>query len=272
MKDPRSLEELEKQYLLEKRLAARLRAAPRGERLRLYRELYDELYCEVPFLKMDPKAVDETRLGAVVRLLGPFLEENMTLLEIGAGNLALARALSPHVKKVVALDVSKEFAMSLGAVPKNVELVLSDGISVPVAAGSVDLVYSDQLMEHLHPDDAFEQLQNILRALKSGGRYICNTPHRFNGPHDISQHFDQKATGFHLKEYTNRELCDVFLRAGFRRVYSLTGVRGFVVPIPVWILTSLEFCLNALPKPMRRLVSRFLPIKLLLGVRLVGVK
>lgn len=272
MKDTRPLQELQRHYELEKRLAARLRAAPRGERLHLYRELYDELYRAVPFLKTDPKTVDEVRLGAVMRLLGSFLERDTTVLEIGAGNLALARAMAPYVKIVVALDVSKEFAMALGAVPSNVAFVLSDGLSVPVDAASVDLVYSDQLMEHLHPDDAFEQLQNILRALKPGGRYICNTPHRFNGPHDVSQYFDQEATGFHLKEYTNRELRALFLRAGFRRVYSLTGVRGFVVPVPVWVLAPLEFCLNALPKPMRRLVSGFLPIKILLGVRLVGIK
>ena len=272
MKDTRSLEELQKHYELEKRLAVRLRVAPRGERLQLYRELYDELYRAVPFLKTDPKTVDEARLGAVMRLLGPFLKHDATVLEIGAGNLVLARAMAPHVNTVIALDVSKEFAMALGAVPANVTFVLSDGLSVPVEPESVDLVYSDQLMEHLHPDDAFEQLQNILRALKPGGRYICNTPHRFNGPHDISQYFDQEATGFHLKEYTNRELRALFLRAGFRRVYSLTGVRGFVVPLPVWPLVCFEFCLNALPKPMRRLVSRFLPIKVLLGVRLVGVK
>jgi SAM-dependent methyltransferase len=272
MKDSRSPEELQMHYELERRLAALLRGAPRGERLRLYRELYDELYRAVPFLKTDPKIVDEVRLGAVMRLLGPFLSHELTVLEIGAGNLALARAMAPHVKEVIALDVSKEFAMALGVVPANVAFVLSDGLSVPVPPESVDLVYSDQLMEHLHPDDAFEQLQNILRALKPGGRYICNTPHRFNGPHDISQYFDQEATGFHLKEYTNRELHALFLRAGFRSVYSLTGVRGFVVPLPVWPLICLEFCLSALPKPMRRLVSRFLPIKVLLGVRLVGVK
>jgi predicted SAM-dependent methyltransferase len=38
-----------------------------------------------------------------------------------------------------------------------------------VRAESVDLAYSNQLMEHLHPDDASEQLANVYRALKPGG-------------------------------------------------------------------------------------------------------
>ena len=37
-------------------------------------------------------------------------------------------------------------------------------------------------------------------------RFICLTPHRSTGPHDMSKYFGDVATGFHLKEYTNKEL------------------------------------------------------------------
>ena len=49
--------------------------------------------------------------------------------------------------------------------PANASLVLSDGSSVPVLPDSVDGAYSRQLMEHLHPDDAMDQLANLPRAL-----------------------------------------------------------------------------------------------------------
>lgn len=61
-------------------------------------------------------------------------------------------------------------------------------------------------MEHLHPDDAYEQLQEIYNALIPGGIYICITPNRLSGPHDVSQYFDSIATGFHPKEYTTVEM------------------------------------------------------------------
>ena len=61
-------------------------------------------------------------------------------------------------------------------------------------------------MEHLHPDDALEQLQNIYSALVPGGIYLCITPNRLSGPQDVSRDFDMVATGFHLKEYTISEL------------------------------------------------------------------
>ena len=38
------------------------------------------------------------------------------------------------------------------------------------------------------------------------GVYICITPNRVSGPHDVSRGFDEVATGFHMHEYTGREI------------------------------------------------------------------
>lgn len=266
----RTNRELRSQYELEKRLADELRHASREERLHLYPKLYDELYRKVPYLKTNPITTDQKHLAATFRILKPFLGQNKTFLEIGAGNLAVSRMVAPYVKQVLALDVSQEFASALGPVPPNVKLIISDGLSVPIEPKSVDIAYSSQLMEHLHPDDALEQLQNIKKTLKPNGSYLCITPHRFNGPHDISQFFDQEATGFHLKEYTNGELALLFKKTGFRMVYALTGARGYVLPMPVSPLIWLEKLLGCLPFRLRRSLASFFPIKAALGIRLVA--
>ncbi len=271
-KETRSSEELRRHYELEKRLADELRSATREERLKLYPKLYDQLYRDVPYLKTNPTTVDTRHIKATLRTLKPFLGPDTTFLEIGAGNLAVSRAVSTHVKRVCSLDVSKEFSTALGPVPSNVDVIISDGLSVPVPENSIDIAYSSQLMEHLHPDDAVEQLKNIYRSLKTGGQYICNTPHRFNGPHDISMYFEREAAGFHLKEYTNAELAKLFRKAGFTKVWSLTGARGYVIPCPLAILLWIERLIAAFPKSWRKTVSSFPPIKILLGVRLIGVK
>ena len=39
-------------------------------------------------------------------------------------------------------------------------------------------------------------LANLYRALKPGAVYVCITPNRLSGPHDISLYFDSVATGF----------------------------------------------------------------------------
>ena len=85
---------------------------------------------------------------------------------------------------------------------------------------SVTLAYSFQVMEHIHPDDALEQLRNLFAVIAPGGSYVCVTPNRLNGPHDVSKFYDPVARGFHLKEYTIAELEQLFRGVGFRAVQA----------------------------------------------------
>jgi hypothetical protein len=101
--------------------------------------------------------------------------------------------------------------------------------------------------------------------------YICITPNRLSGPHDISQHFDAVATGFHLKEYTVGELTGLFRAVGFRRVEALLGYRGNVVRVPVAPVIAAESALGMTPSKLRRRLGRTVG-RAFLGVRLLGTK
>ena len=87
-----------------------------------------------------------------IRYLQPFLRKDATFLEIGPGDCSLSFEVTKSVKKVYAVDVSDVITSNLEKTPQNFQLILSDGCSVPVGANSIDLVYSNQLMEHLHPE------------------------------------------------------------------------------------------------------------------------
>jgi hypothetical protein len=126
-------------------------------------------------------------------------------------------------------------------------------------------------MEHIHPDDAFEQLKNIYNSLIVGGHYICITPNRVSGPHDISKYFDIVATGFHLKEYSVSELVKLFEKVGFSRCNSYVGTKGHYVKVPMALQRSLEAFISILPNCIRVLITRT-PLRGLLGIRLVGRK
>jgi ubiquinone/menaquinone biosynthesis C-methylase UbiE len=274
-KESRSPDQIRQHYLIEKELASRLRAARREERKQLYTQLYDELFQRVPdhpqlILKRD----DHTRRRHVaerVALLEKLLPPNATYLELGPGDCSLALEIAKRVQKVYAIDVSHEIAAGV-APPGNLELIISDGSSVPVPDNSVDVAYSDQLMEHLHPDDAVEQLQNIYRVLKPGGKYLCITPNRFSGPHDVSQFFDEVATGFHLKEYSLVELAKLFRTVGFSKLETMIGARGFHLNTPTALVTTFESILAKAPRRLRRTLGRRLPFRLALGIKLVGTK
>jgi SAM-dependent methyltransferase len=198
------------------------------------------------------------------------LRPETRFLEIGPGDCSLSVAIAPRVRQVYGLDVSEEITHALD-LPSNFKLILSDGTSVPLPPDSVDVAYSNQLMEHLHPDDALEQLAGICRALAPGGVYICITPNRLNGPHDISRYFDPVATGFHLKEYTVTELSDLFKSVGFSKVQVLLGRRGACVPAPAGPVKAGEAALNMLPLAARKVVGRTLG-RAFLGIRLLGTK
>lgn len=263
--ETRSFSQIEEHYLVEKSLASRLRHSTRQERLsqKLYTKLYDELFQKIPHhtqLSRPSSEQTDYLIEQRVKTLEKFFQPKTTFLEIGCGTGHLTSTVADHVEKVYAIDVSEELTQVL-VLPDNVDLVISDGISIPVPESSIDVAYSHQLMEHLHPDDAIEQLQAIYRALKPGGVYVCVTPNRLCGPHDISKHFDEVATGFHLKEYSVSELYALFRRSGFTqislcKIYKQSQI--FQLPM-VFGLASLfklsELILERLPFQLRRRVA-----------------
>jgi SAM-dependent methyltransferase len=273
--ESRSPDLIREHYLIEKGLAERLRQASREERRHLYTALYDELYMRVPAhpqltRKADPAAQARAVRGRMT-VLGKFLQEDSTFLEVGPGDCALALEVARRVRQVYAVDVSEEIGRGL-RLPANFERVISDGCSIPVPEGSIHVAYSDQLIEHLHPEDALEQLRNIHRALRAGGVYLCITPNSLSGPHDISGYFDEVATGFHLREYTVTELASIFRATGFRKVRVLVGARGRQLAVPVGFVRWTERALRLLPHRLRKRASSELPLRLILGISLVATK
>jgi SAM-dependent methyltransferase len=228
MADTRTPARVRAHYEIEVELANRLREARPDVRRGLYGHVYDELFARVPDHPQLTRRVDPNEQMAYasrqVSLIRRFLPPCGTYVEIGAGDCATVRLVADFAGSATAVEVSADIVPT--DLPPNVEVAMSDGVSVPVASGSADLVYSNQLMEHLHPDDAREQLRNIAEALKPGGRYICITPNRLTGPHDVSSGYDDVARGFHLHEYTHSEIRQAFRDAGFRRVCALEQARG----------------------------------------------
>jgi SAM-dependent methyltransferase len=274
-RDPRTPEQITEHYEIEKELAHRLRNASTKERRYLYSALYDELFRRVPLhplltRKSSPSERTET-ICAQMKFLELFLNNNATFLEVGPGDCALSFEVAKSVKQVYAVDVSDEITKAL-TTPDNFQLLISDGCSIPVPRNSVNVAYSDQLMEHLHPEDAFEQLQNIYNTLVPGGTYICITPNKLTGPHDVSKYFDEIATGFHLKEYTISELTRLFREAGFSRVTIFIGARGIFTRVPPLPLILCEKLLCKLPYAFRKSLTDSRPVRVLLDVILVGIK
>ena len=285
--ESRSENAISHHYKVEKELAERLRHSTREERRHLYSEVYDELFRMVPDHSQlntiaDPLYQD-AKASRQAQALSQFVTKQSIFLEVGPGDCALALKMAERTAKVYAVDVSAEITKRV-KLPANFELILSDGSSIPVAPNSVDVAYSDQVMEHLHPDDALDQLGNIWKVLKPGGIYICVTPNRLTGPHDISRYFTDDPTGFHLKEHTTTDLVNMLKSAGFRKVDVPVPAQGRFLPIPClplhatrhlvipsWPATALESLLQRLPRSTSRNLAKKFYVRWLFS-RVVATK
>ncbi len=273
--NPEHRERIITHYKIEKELASILRNATKKERKKLYTELYDELFNKVPYHPQVVNKVDPTaRKRAVLRslrLINKQISPETVFAEIGPGDCALSLEVSSRAKQVYAIDVSKEITRHT-TLPDNLDIIISDGSSIDLPGNSVDLVYSNQLMEHLHPEDASEQIQNIHKILKKNGRYYCITPNRLTGPHDVSAYFDDIASGFHLKEYSNSEIYKLFMDAGFTRVIAYMGKNGIYIRIPIQWKIYLEKFIEILPSKLKTRFCKLIPVRLVLRIIIVGIK
>ncbi|MFP6873994.1 MAG: class I SAM-dependent methyltransferase [Verrucomicrobiales bacterium] len=225
-KQQRTTEQLRNHFEVERELAGRLRNSSRGERPSLFPVLYDELFERVPdhprLVRRDAPEKSSVAVAARLRLLQPHLDCGFKFLEFAAGDCRLAYEVCSLVENVIAVDISDQRS-SADIVPDNFSLIIYDGYNLDVPDVSVDIVFSYQFLEHLHPEDVGSHFENAARVLKEGGMYVFDTPHRFSGPHDISRHFGNKLECFHFQEWTYREMFELLNRHGFSCNYIYAG-------------------------------------------------
>lgn len=279
-RDSRTWEQIREHYEIEQELARQLMNSTREERMggHLYTQVYNQLFQKVPHHpQLTRKSSPEIQTWIVnqrLQLLARFLNPEITYLEIGPGDCSLSIEVAQRVKRVYAVDVSTEIT-KLPNIPDNMEIFISDGCNIPVPKNTVNLAYSHQLMEHLHPDDALEQLENIYNTLAANGKYICITPNWYSGPHDVSRHFDQQATGFHLKEYKLSEMYNIFKKVGFSKIIWVKSNGKIYLEIPINsisinVIKLVEYLLNIFPYKLRQKLANT-PL-LFRGMTIIGYR
>lgn len=104
---------------------------------------------------------------------------------------------------------------------------------------SFEVAISDNVVEHLVPEDAKTHLEHIYGALSNSGKLILIMPNRLFGPADITriQDFSHAgkldALGGHVNESTYTEMIAILKSVGFRKFST-------VLPIPKFKYTLLR--------------------------------
>jgi SAM-dependent methyltransferase len=208
------------QFEFERQLRRRLLTSDRAERAAVVAEAYGELFERFPnhgvFLANAESRRRQGRLGA--GMIAPLCERRTRVLEIGCGRGDVLAELAQQQRICVGIEPSGRMIQMC---PAGVEILPGTAEHLDFPDESFDLVFSMQVLEHMHPDDVPLHLREALRVLRPGGCLAVETPNRRTGPQDISRGFTRTAQGLHLKEWSVTELAIQLRRAGFVRCRGL---------------------------------------------------
>ena len=209
-----------KHWTLERELAQKMIKSNSSERVELFMDCYNALFSTCPWLlstgtREISYQVNDWWIHTV--------PEFANILELGGGNASYAAHLGMLGFNVVSVDISQERVAEASnrLNSPNVKLMTVNSLYLPFDHNTFDVVFSNQMIEHLHPDDIQLHFNEVYRVLKTGGVYCFLTPNGLWGPFDISQIFGEtKPSGMHLKEYSYGEILVPIVKAGFSKIKS----------------------------------------------------
>lgn len=217
-----TVEKVSRHWDLERWLRTELLESTPDTRWTVFERCYSQLYAELHWLNSEEAEPTPSELAnryaKWTEIIGP---RPLKVLEIGSGKGRLIHHLATRGHECKGTEVTRERGGALAPHHPNLQWGTTDGVHLDrfEPRGSYDVVISDQVVEHLHPDDLVEHLTGAYSVLVNDGRYILSTPNRLAGPFDVSRVFGCNAPlGMHLKEYSHGELRRAFRAAGFGRV------------------------------------------------------
>lgn len=101
-------------------------------------------------------------------------ETDLTVLDLGSGTGFFTNILASKYRHVIGLDMSQrmlKFAKEQRTQP--ITWLAGDAYNIPLQDNSVDLVYSNLMIQWCNPISAV--LKEVLRVLKPGGMFIFST-------------------------------------------------------------------------------------------------
>jgi 2-polyprenyl-3-methyl-5-hydroxy-6-metoxy-1,4-benzoquinol methylase len=152
-----------------------------------------------------------------------------SVLDVGCSTGVLVASLLQRGYAAKGIDVSgdciAEARNRLEALGADAEgkLLSGDFLAHDFGEARFDLIYSNDVLEHIPPDEVLDFLKKAHSLLNPSGLLWLITPNRWTGPGDatILRHpWGTEARGLHLKEHTLRELNQALQRCGFVEVHS----------------------------------------------------
>jgi SAM-dependent methyltransferase len=197
-------------------------------------------------------ATEEVNRTAILAVAEP--RPGATLLDLGCGDGAFTERVARRVQAERVLGVELYEAAAVQAEGRGVEVHRADlGAQLPFADGSIDVVHSNQVIEHLPGTDHF--MREIRRVLAPGGFAVVSTNNLsslhnivclvagyqpppchvsdvqvgIGNPVNVHRGLESEAGQTHLRVFTGRALAELAALHGLRVEAARTA--GFY-PLP----------------------------------------
>lgn len=169
----------------------------------------------------------------IVRFLKPWLQEDQTILDIGAGYCDFINNVIADEK--IALDYSPELTKYAG---ENIETIISPVTDMSKIAGNtVNVVFASNLFEHLTDVELALTMSEVKRVLKKEGKLILMQP---NYRLSYKTYFDDPT---HKKVFSDEALRAFLESFGFIVIFKRPRFLPFslksrpsVLPLSAWIV------------------------------------
>jgi predicted TPR repeat methyltransferase len=229
----RALQEL--QWEQEQSFARAIKAAPKGsaERGQVIQHAYDTV-CKILAAQLADAGqplvmgLDPRYVRLVLTLLRQQSQRGLRprLFEVGYGCGGLLTEVREHGYEIGGVEVSsmmRDQAVAQLGDRYAESLLLGDlrNVQPNMFDGRPTLVYWNDVLEHIPPDEVVEYLAHIHQLLAQSGMLVTITPNWLLRPSDVTGDFcpwRTEARGLHLKEYRLSEVSQLMRQAGFRRV------------------------------------------------------
>jgi SAM-dependent methyltransferase len=138
-----------------------------------------------------------------------------TVVEVGCGEGYGAAALGRTAHRVVGVDYDARTVAHAARTYPDVHFVRANLAALPIPAGSVDVVTTLQVIEHVWDHGQF--VRECGRVLRAGGTLLVTTPNRLT----FSPGRETPVNPFHTREFTAAELTQLLTRNSFAVVEVL---------------------------------------------------
>ena len=269
-------------YQFEIAFASAIKQAGKGSSDRA--ALVAEAYTILPSLLLEMRKRQNVNqldsLGATIgthKFLMRWFSKNATrVLDVGCGTGYNVLNLLQSGYDAYGIDVSE--SMILNGIKRAHELYNRDISGHLFAANFInwrppkdldlfDIVWTNDVIEHLPEDEAPDFLSKVLSLLKPKGNLVLITPNSLVGPSDasgIKQPIGSRSRGLHLREYSLNELSTLLLDAGFTNLVSpIMSINKFGFDLkPKWIYWKIKILIEPLFNFIPGRLRKYLMIRL----------